>query len=240
MKYKFSKLALKFIFGFVILGILICGTSSTIGYYQYKSVIQKQYNDTAYQVAEVARSYVDLETIEKYAEIVQGYRAGTVTDEEIQAYRSEESYQEIISRFADLRKGMGANDIFIATVDRQQLESFDGSMEGWSPMLYIFDCYADASLSFLLGDSSPFNPEFMEDVTALFNTGVRPDNYFISESAFGYNTSAQLAIMNDAGEVIAAVGVEIPMSTIQAALNQYSSTPSWSPCCSSSSSSWFT
>ena len=47
MKHRISKLAFKLTIGFVILGILICGISSFIGYNQYKNSIEKQYNATA-------------------------------------------------------------------------------------------------------------------------------------------------------------------------------------------------
>ena len=219
--HKFSKLALKFICGFLLLGILICGVSSVVGYTQFRASIQKQYNDTAYQVAEVAASYVEMDMLEEYSRLVKGYRAGTVTREELDAHTNSPEYQRIREQLFDLRVGMGANDIFFVSVDWSQIEGFDGNMEGWAPMLYIFDCYAVEEYSFLLGDSSPFNPEFIEDVRKLLTDGQRPDNYFISESTFGYNTSAQLPIMNEAGEVVVVIGVEIPMSTIQTSLRDY-------------------
>ena len=220
-KRKFSKLALKFILGFILLGVLICGTSSVIGYNQFESSIQKQYNDTAYQVAEVAASYVEMDMLEEYARLVKGYREGSVTKEELDVHTSDPAYQRIREQLFDLRVGMGANDIFFVSWDWSQIEGFDGNMEGWAPALYIFDCYAVEEYSFLLGDSSPFNPQYFDEVVSVITEGVRPESYLISESAFGYNTSAQLPVKNEAGEVVAIVGVEIPMSTIQTSLQQY-------------------
>ena len=69
MHRKKSKLALKFVIGFMLLGILICATSSLIGYRQYKSVIEKQYNDTAYQTVDVAMSYIEKEALLEYVGI---------------------------------------------------------------------------------------------------------------------------------------------------------------------------
>lgn len=45
MKRKLSKLELRFLFGFVLLSVLVCGSNSVIGYYQYRDSIQDQYNE---------------------------------------------------------------------------------------------------------------------------------------------------------------------------------------------------
>ncbi len=221
MKNKISKLALKFIVGFFLLGTLICATSSAVGYYQYKTVIQQQYNDMAYKCAEVALSYVKLETIETYVNLMKGHRAGTVSDEELQKYIADEEYVQISQKLATLRKGMEANDIFFVYVDTDELLSYDGNREEWEPLSYIFDCYTDEEYSYVLGDRGPINPEFIDEANLILNSGEKASNYFISESAYGYNTSALLPIINAEGTVIALLGVEVPMSTITDALRQY-------------------
>ena len=50
---KKNSLAAKFVIGFIIMGIAICTVTTARGYTQYKSYIQKQYNDTAYDIAEI-------------------------------------------------------------------------------------------------------------------------------------------------------------------------------------------
>ena len=49
---KRSSLAAKFIIGFLIMGIAICAVTTSRGYSQYKSYIEKKYNDVAYDIAE--------------------------------------------------------------------------------------------------------------------------------------------------------------------------------------------
>lgn len=219
MKNRISKLVLKFIAGFLLLGALICITSSVVGYQQYKSVIQKQYNDTAYQCAEVALSYVELETIETYVELVKNHRLGIVSEKDLKVHIESEEYVETAERLAALREGMNANDIFFVYVDQEELLSYDGDKENWIPLSYLFDCFTGED--YVLGDVGPINPEFIDEANEILNSGIRSSNYFISESDYGYNTSALLPIKNEEGMVIALLGVEIPMSTIMAALRQY-------------------
>ena len=96
MKGIKSKLALKFVIGFILLGFLICATSSLVGYYQYKTVIEKQYNDTAYQTVDVAMSYIDKETLVEYVNIIKDVRDGKKTKEDMTEYVENEKYQTVI------------------------------------------------------------------------------------------------------------------------------------------------
>ncbi len=221
MGNKISKLILKFVTGFLVLGILICAVSSGVGYSQYKSLIQKQYNDMAYQCAEVAISYMEQETLESYVELVKGYRDGTVPEEALRVHIESEEYTGTVAKLATLRQAMNANDIFFVYVDREELLSYDGDSEGWIPLSYLFDCYTVEEYSYVLGDTGSINPEYIDEATEILNTGVKSDSYFISEGDYGYNTSALVPVMDAKGTVIALVGVEVPMSTITEALRQY-------------------
>ena len=92
--------------------------------------------------------------------------------------------------------------------------------ENWRPSTYIFDCYMDEALKFDFGHMGGFNPIYIESVLDVLENGERVDNYFISESEFGYNTSAVYPVYVD-GEVRGVIGVEIPMSTLEGALREY-------------------
>lgn len=210
---KHSKLAFKFVMSFLLLGVCICAASSVIGYQQYKSSIEKQYNDVAYQCAEVAISYIDLEDMKVYVE-------ASKSEEASEAVQKSEAYQTAKTQIETLRAAMGANDILIVTLDQQELLSYDGNREGWEPLTYIFDSYTIEELSFSLGEKGGFNPEYIKELNQIATTGERVDNYFFSESDFGYNTAALLPIM-DGDQVIAIIAVEIPMTTLQSSLHQY-------------------
>lgn len=223
-KRKISKLAFKLILGCIVLGILIGGISSFVGYKQYEAEIQKIYNDTAYQVAEVAHSYIDDNDLKEYVEVAKDVRSGAKTLEQTRAYMESEKYQTVVDSLTKLREKMGANDIYVVYLDHETLLNYENLQEGedWRPLSYIFDSYIIPEYNFALGDMGKFNPEYIEDSYKITTTGERSSNYFISESEFGYNTSAMLPIMDEStGKCIASIGVEIPMTTIKAALRQY-------------------
>ena len=218
---RFSKLALKFIVACLLLGVLICSASGYFGYQQYNKEIQKTYNNTAYQVAETALTYTSVEDLTMYSKLVEGYRDGTVSQEELDQYMADDKYQNVIKELTNLREKMNANDIFFVAIDKEELNGFDGNMETWEPQMYIYDCYAIPEQNYPLGARGPLNPEFINEVNQVVDTGERSSNYFVSESQFGYNTSAILPVKGADGKVVACIGVEIPMTTIKAALKQY-------------------
>jgi len=225
MHRKKSKLALKFVIGFMLLGILICATSSLIGYHQYKSVIEKQYNDTAYQTVDVAMSYIEKEALLEYVAVVKDVRDGKKTSEQLKEYTESDEYKTVAKHIVDLRRGMEANDIFFVYIDRATLVSYTEGDENCKPLWFLFDAYHREEYSYMLGDNSPFNPKYIEEIEKMMETGERSDNYFISEGDYGYNTSALMPIHVDKngdeieGMLIACV--EVPMTTIQSALRQY-------------------
>ena len=220
-KKKGSKLMLKFVASIVLLGVLICAVSGYVGYIQYEKEIQKTYNNTAYQVAETALTYTSVEDLTQYAGLVEGYRDGTVSQDEIDKYMAAKKYKNTIKELTNLREKMNANDIFFVAIDKEELNGFDGNMETWEPQMYIYDCYAIPEQNYPLGARGPLNPEFINEVNQVVDTGERSSNYFVSESQFGYNTSAILPVKGADGKVVACIGVEIPMTTIKAALKQY-------------------
>lgn len=219
MKKTKSRLAVKFILGFAALGILICATSSTIGYHQYKASIEKQYNDTAYNIANQAITYLDTELIEEYVSLIKRNINGEDVSAEIEEIIQSDVYNHTMNDFFDLRKSMGANDIFLVYVDKEEMASYNGTKDGWAPVNYIFDSYVEEELSYVLGNQGTFNPDYIEETQIILETGERSDSYFISKSQYGYNTYAMQPI--EVGDDILLLGVEIPMTTIESALTQY-------------------
>ena len=218
---KASSLGMKFIVGFLILGILICVVTTTRGYSQYKSYIQKQYNDTAYDVAEVFEDYMTQAEIEGYLAMAEGYAKGEISDEQVELIKQSEGYQRVEGLLYSLRERMGANDIFMVYIDQDVFDAYDeNDPDNWQPLTYVFDCYMDEALKFDFGYQGRFNPVFVDSVREIFETKQRVDNYFVSESQFGYNTSALRPLVVD-GEVKGLIAVEIPMSTLESTLQEY-------------------
>ncbi len=217
---KQKTLATKIILGFAIMAVLLCLACTGIGYIQYRSYIQKQYNDQAYEIAEVFKDYCSEETLARYLMLARSYKEGTASAEDIEAVVQSEEYQELLTQLNLLRENVNANDIYVGWLDIDELYAYDGSTEGWAPLVYVFDSYVNPELNYSFGDMSAINPKFIEESAAITETGERSDNYFISQSDYGYNTSAILPLLYE-GEVIGSIGVEIPMSTLQSATRDY-------------------
>lgn len=218
---KRSSLVAKFIIGFLIIGIAICTVTTAMGYSQYKSYIQKKYNNIAYDIAEIFESYMTEEELAFYMNAVEGYHTGVVSEEELNVIKESSDYQEVEQLLYSLREATEANDIFMVYTNKDIILSYnEADAENWLPLNYIFDCYMVEELKFEIGQKSGFNPNFIDSIVAVVETGELADDYFISESDFGYNTSAVYPVMVN-GEVKGIIGVEIPMSTLESALNEY-------------------
>lgn len=221
-----SRLVLKILAGFAILAVLICIACTSIGYLQYRAYIQKQYNDTAYQIAETFQDYFEEEELRRYIELATKYKEGAIPKETLLREMENPRYQKLQEQMDRLREHMGANDIYLAQLDVQELydyylEQLDSpsavSTADWNPMTYIMDSYVTP---YQFGDMSGLNPEYISEAVTLARSGERSDSYFISKSTYGYNTSAIHPIVLD-GQTAAVIGVEIPMSTLQKALGEY-------------------
>ena len=225
---KHSVLVLKIITGFTVLAVLICAACTGIGYIQYRAYIQKQYNDTAYQVAETFRGFFDEGELEHYIDLAAQFKAGEIRADALEREMASNRYQELLEQLDRLREHMGANDIYLAQLDVQELYDFhqeqqDGTQDmavrvaNWNPMTYIMDSYVEP---YKFGDMGGLNPAYIKEAVALARSGERSESYFISKSAYGYNTSAILPIVLE-GSTAAVIGVEIPMATLQQALGDY-------------------
>ena len=218
---KRSPLVAKFVIGFLIIGIAICAVTTARGYSQYKSYIEKKYNNIAYDIAEIFESYMTEEQLALYLNTTEGYFQGTVSEEELVQLKESEEYGKVEELLHSLREATEANDIFMVYSNPEVILSYDETdAENWQPLTYIFDCYMVEELKFDLGHKGGFNPAFIESIVEVLETGKRVDNYFISESDFGYNTSAVYPVMVD-GVVKGIIGVEIPMATLETALQEY-------------------
>ena len=218
---KISRLAFKSGVGIAVLGVLICTVSSVVGYHQYRATIEKQYNTTAYQCANVALSYVGEEKLEEYVEAVNAFRRGELDRAELDKLAAEDGYQQTKEKIEALRENMGANDVFLFVLDTDELMSYSGTKENWDPICYIFDSYTVPEYSYTLGDTGSFNPDYIEELNAIAATGSRSGSYFFSNGDYGYNTAAIEPVLDENGKTIAMAAVEIPMVTLQAALRQY-------------------
>lgn len=216
MNKSYFSLSMKFVIGFLVMGLTISAISINFGYFKFKKSVQKSYNDNGYQIAEVVRKIVSDDEIAEYSKYIRW----DVDKEKCREAASSARYLEIEDKLQDLRKATGANDIYIGYLRTDILKEYAGTKEGWYPLRYIFDVYEIPELKYTLGDESPINPEFINDCIEFMETGIRPANFFVSKSDYGYNTAAILPVVNE-GEVVAIIGVEIPMATQEAVVRAH-------------------
>lgn len=218
MKKPHYKLRFQFIFGFILLGILICTTSASIGYFQFKNSIEKKYNTTAYDVAAVAASYLEQDHLKLYYEIAKNISYHQ-QDSRLSSVLQSEEYERICDQFNSLKENMHANDIFLVYVNKENLLSYAGTKENWYPLTYIIDSFTNNEEKYVLGTQGAINPSFIDEAYQIITTGERSDNYFISRSFHGYNTSALLPILMGGDYLI--LVVEISMLWIEQAIQEY-------------------
>ena len=94
-------LARQLILSIVIIILILSGLTEWIGYREFTSVLEKQYNDTAYEVAETARNYLNPDKFEEYLETGE-------TDKE---------YDRIQGLLDELVISSECNFIYVAKID---------------------------------------------------------------------------------------------------------------------------
>lgn len=213
------KLVRKFILGFGVIAIMIGVVSIVIGVRGFKKSIVKQYNDTAYDIAETVEGFFSQEELLAYVEMLRASDSGK-QQEQYRDVMESERYQEIWKQINHLRISMGANDIYVLMIDMEQLNEKDAAKGDWAPLQYLFDTYEDEEKSYAFGETGPFNRNFIPDIKQQLRTGSRAENYYISKSKFGYNTSAVLPLQIENQNIPMIIGVEIPMSTLQSAITE--------------------
>ena len=216
------KLSWKMAVTMFLFGLLIVASAIYIGYHTFQKDTQKVYNNQAYMIAEEAEALFTDEEWFYYADLVTRNAHGEVSEEELEAARTAPRYLELKTQLDTLRASMQANDIFVSVMDREAVEEANrtGNADRIPGILYITDSYVKQEESFPLGYIGDFNAIFASITMQIVDTGRRSDDYFISESQFGYNTSAINPVVRD-GKTVALVTVEIPMSTIQSTLRQF-------------------
>ena len=130
MSKGYISLSVKFVLGFLIMGVTISAISINFGYFKFKRSVQKSYNDNGYQIAEVVRKIVSDEEIEEYSKLIRW----DIDKEKCLRTASMPRYIEIEKELQDLREATGANDIYIGYIRTDILDEYAGTKEGWYPL----------------------------------------------------------------------------------------------------------
>ena len=183
-KYLFHTLNGKFNLSIFLLALAVLTASCSIGYYVYRTNIEKLYNTSIYSVAYQARSMTDGDALRRY--LAEGFES--------------ESCLRLKARLEELRKNMNAISIFIVQVN----EPADGSY------LYIIDTFIDHDMENPLGACAPYPQQFKEKIESVYYDGFDSSGDLTSmESAvYGFNFFALVPVYDSSNRIAALLCVQ--------------------------------
>jgi len=189
----------------ILTAILICSTICVSGYFEYRNAIYKDYQTFAYNLADVAASYVDGDTVTNCLE-----NGGT-----------DPEYTYMTENFYKLYKNSGIHAVYVAIPDKNNLVDGKPSLTNVFDVR-IIDAAEENKKYFEIGVVDPIGVEHPEYILDVFYTGEEnTEDFFVTESEFGYNMNAVIAIKNSKGESQAILVVAVPMLDIQSTLNRF-------------------
>lgn len=198
MKEKISGLSIKLITSVLLLSVLLCAAISYMGYREFTTVLEDEYNRSAYEIAETAKSYLDPDRLEHYLETG-----------EIDA-----AYLEIQDRLDALVVSTNSYLIYVTRLSNDYTTS-----------TYIFDAvHPDSGFTrYALGyTAQDMDPVYQDEVEQIMTTGERSAVYFYSYTqASGAHTTAGIPVKDSAGEIVAFLGVEKAMTALENARQTY-------------------
>ena len=198
MRRKLSGLSVKLIASVLLLSVLLCGAISYMGYREFTTVLEEEYNRSAYEIAETAKTYLNPDRLEEYLETGQ-------VDQE---------YLEIQAKLDALVVSTDSYLIYVTKLSNNYTTS-----------TYIFDSvHPDTGFTrYELGyTAQDMDPAYQEEVEQIMTTGQRSAVYFYSYSAAsGAHTTAGIPVQNSDGEIVAFLGVEKAMTALENARSTY-------------------
>ena len=217
---KISGLTVKFVLGFVLVAIMLCATIVMLGGWGEWENMAQQYYDMAYLIADSVESEMLEEmTPEELMEYANAAKSGDQAA--IEEITGSESYKLVSGSMDDLRRNMKLTDIYVTIYSAEDLRAYKKGDESWKPLVYIFDNYINADEVYPMGERSSMNPDNIELFAEVVETGKPQDDYIISNGDFGYNMSALKPVMTEDGKVAAVIGVEVPMTRINYAVQTF-------------------
>ena len=203
IRYFRKKLSRKLVALCILMALILCAATVVSGYFVTRDSYYRIYDDFAYQIGEIARSYVDGDRILTYLE----------TGEPDEAY--DDMAQNIYRIYSNTDLHEYNSGIYICVPDRERLvltNIFD---------VRVIDAPEDKKALFAIGKEDPIGVENVDNSLAVYEQGIRPEDYFIHKTGFGYNSSAILPIYNSENEIVAQLVADMPMPLISSMLRRY-------------------
>lgn len=216
-----KRLATRLVIAVILLGVLICTVSSNSGYRNFKNSMEKQYNDTAYQIAETVKSYLDPDSLRKYAHELDKIRSGEKSIEDIASLTESEEYINTQNAIASLRETMGADIINVSAVDMTMLAAGPNAFAAgeWTPLTCIFDSCSSSGICTSFGCSGTVASEFADIIANSLESNQRPDSLLITGAEGSESTEAVLGVYDESSEeLLAVITVSVPMGALESAV----------------------
>lgn len=196
---KITGIAGKLMIGVIAFGILLGAVCGLVGYREFTAVLEQQYNDSAYEIAEAA---ITLLNPDKFGQ----YLATGEKDEE---------YYEVERRLDALVNATNATLIYVEKVDTNDFQT----------VTYIYDSVNESTgfERYPLGYTDKgVADKYVNNMKNIVLKGERATEYlyYYSEES-GAHTTAGLPVYDSAGEIVAVVGVEKAMTHLVNARNTY-------------------
>ncbi len=199
MREKLTGLTGKLAAAVIVLSVLLGIVTSVIGYREFTAVLEQQYNDSAYEIAETARTYLNPDKFGEY----------------LATGKTDAAYREIEKRLDALVDSTGATFIYVAKVDT----------EDYRTLTYIYDSVNSSTGydRYELGYTAlGVDEKYVNNVKNIITKGERATEYLYSYSEeSGAHTTAGLPVYDSSGAITAILGVEKAMTRLQAARDQY-------------------
>ena len=207
--FKFKRINTKLAIFCYLLAALICAGTCIVGYFYFRDNIYKTYNDFAYQIGEIALSYVDGDTITSYID-----EENPAAPDEKYDYMAQNIYQ--IYRNSSLYERKAGIYICVPSRETMMLKNiFD---------VRIIEADEESRPYFEIGVEDPITVENTNSSLAVYETGERQTDYFIHESRYGYNSSAILPVRNSNDEVVALIVADMPIPMLNEIIGKYLAT----------------
>lgn len=196
---RLTGIAGKLTLGVIAFGLLLGIVCSIVGYREFTAVLEQQYNDSAYEIAQAAITLLNPDKFEQYLETGE-------TDAE---------YLEVQARLDALVNATDTTLIYVERVDTSDFQT----------VTYIYDSvnrntgferyplgYTDKGVADI----------YVENMKNIVLKGERATEYlyYYSEES-GAHTTAGLPVYDSGGKVVAVIGVEKAMTRLEDARNIY-------------------
>ncbi len=198
MKKLLSGLSPKLIASVLLFSILLCSCICYMGYHEFTTVLEDQYNRSAYEIAETVKTYLDSDRINHYLE----------TEE------TDDAYWEIIERLDELVVSTDSVVIYVIALS-----------DSYTTSHYVFNAphpsmgWSRYPLGYTAKD---LDPNYTAEVEKMIVSGEQSSVYLYSYSeASGAHTTAAIPVKDSSGQVVALACVEKAMTALDSARSTY-------------------